>query len=174
MSTPTAKWRQLSAMPTSSRGLLGIMKMCSLCRLCGVARALCPARPGPARLTPSDPRNHRIAESPNRQGAHSDRIANREALQRDSARFNQPQDWQGRGGSPTSAPRPATPGEISDPRPRATRAARPGPEICQDRDFNFFLLAYKWIHSLVNYPVKIYIFDINLRPIFGSSGEEIQ
>ena len=117
-------------MPTSSRGLLGIMKMCSLCRLCGVARALCPARPGPARLTPSDPRNHRIAESPNRQGAHSDRIANREALQRDSARFNQPQDWQGRGGSPTSAPRPATPGEISDPRPATPsdpgRPAQPG------------------------------------------------
>ena len=27
------------------------------------------------------------------------------------------QGWQGRGGSPTRAPRPATPGKISDPRP---------------------------------------------------------
>ena len=68
-------------MPTSSRCLLGIMKMCSLCRLCCVAPALCPA---------SDPRNYRIAESPNRRGAHFDRIANREALPRDSARFDQP------------------------------------------------------------------------------------
>ena len=46
MFTQTAKWRQLSAMPTSSRCLLVIMKMCSLCRLCCVAQA--PAfRPGP-------------------------------------------------------------------------------------------------------------------------------
>ena len=90
MSTRTAKWRELSAMPTSSRGLLGIMKMCSLCRLCGVDRALCPAWPGQVRLTPSDPRNYRIAESPNRRGAHFDRIANREALPNDSARFDQP------------------------------------------------------------------------------------
>ena len=42
MFTRTAKWRQLSATPTSSRCLLGIMKMCSLYRLCGVARALYP------------------------------------------------------------------------------------------------------------------------------------
>ena len=61
--TQTAKWRQLSAMPTSSRCLLGIMKMCSLCRLCGVAPALCPAWPGQVRLTTCDPRNYRIAES---------------------------------------------------------------------------------------------------------------
>ena len=27
------------------------------------------------------------------------------------------QGWQGRGGSPTRAPRPTAPGEISDPRP---------------------------------------------------------
>ena len=65
-------------------------EMCSLCRLCGVAPALCPAWPGPVRLTPSNPRNYRIAESPNRRGAHFDRIANREALPRDSARFGQP------------------------------------------------------------------------------------
>ena len=79
MSTRTAKWRQLSATPTSSRCLLGIMKMCSLCRLCGVAPALRPARPGPVRLTPADPRNYRIAESPNRRGAHltESRIARR-------------------------------------------------------------------------------------------------
>ena len=85
-------WSNYS-MPTSSRCLLGIMKMCSLCRLCGVAPALCPAWPGPVRLTPSNPRNHRIAESPNRRGAHFDRITNREALPRDSARFGQP--WSG-------------------------------------------------------------------------------
>ena len=42
------------------------------------------------RLIPSNPRNYRIAESPNRRGAHFDRIANREALLRDSARFGQP------------------------------------------------------------------------------------
>ena len=74
-------------MLTSSRGLLEIMKMC---RLCGVAPALCPAWPGPVRLTPSNPMNYRIAESPNRRGAHFDRIANGEALPRDSARFGQP------------------------------------------------------------------------------------
>ena len=66
---------------------------CSLCCLCGVAPALCPAWPGPVRSTPSNPRNRRIAESPNRRGAHFDRIANREALPRDSARFGQPW-WQ--------------------------------------------------------------------------------
>ena len=77
-------------MPTSSRCLFGIMKMCSLCRLCGIALALCLAWAGPVRLTPSDPRNYRIAESPNRRGANFDRIANREALLRDSARFGQP------------------------------------------------------------------------------------
>ena len=47
-------------------------------------------RSGPVRLTLSDPRNHRIAESPNRRIAHCDRIPNREALPRDSARFDQP------------------------------------------------------------------------------------
>ena len=40
------------------------------------------------------------------------------------------QGWQGRGGSPTRAPRPATPGEISDPRPATPSdpglPARPG------------------------------------------------
>ena len=65
-------------------------EMCSLCRLCCVPPALCPAWPGPVRLTPSNPRNYRIAESPNRRGAHFDRITNREALARDSARFGQP------------------------------------------------------------------------------------
>ena len=48
------------------------------------------------------------------------------------------QGWQGRGGSPTRAPRPATPGEMSDPRPATPRDpgllarpghARSGPEI---------------------------------------------
>ena len=77
-------------MPTSSRCLLAIMKMCSLCLLCGVALALCPAWPGPVRLTTADPRNYGIAESPNRRVAHFDRIANRQALPRDSARFDQP------------------------------------------------------------------------------------
>ena len=79
-------------MPTSSRCLLGIMKMCSLCRLCGVALALCQS---------SDPRNNRIAQSPNRLGAHFDRIANREALPRDWARFRQP--WRA-GQSPAAGP----------------------------------------------------------------------
>ena len=50
-------------MPTSSRCLFGIMKMCSLCRLCGIALALCPAWAGQVRLTPFDPRNYRIAEA---------------------------------------------------------------------------------------------------------------
>ena len=77
-------------MPMSSRCLLEIMKMCSLCRLCCVAQALCPAWPGQVRLTPADPRNYQIAESPNSRGAHFDRIANREALPRDSAQFRQP------------------------------------------------------------------------------------
>ena len=45
------------------------------------------------------------------------------------------QRWQGRGGSPTRAPLSATQGEISDPRSRETRTARPGPGICQDWDF---------------------------------------
>ena len=54
------------------------------------------------------------------------------------------QGWQGRGGSPTRAPRPATPGEISDPRPATPSDpglparpghTRPGPDICKDRDF---------------------------------------
>ena len=60
------------------------------------------------------------------------------------------QGWQGRGGSPTRAPRPATPGEISDPRPATPsdpgRPARPGhlskalpgPDICH-RGFIFIL-----------------------------------
>ena len=48
--------------------------------VCSVAPALCPAWPCPRRLTPTDPRNYSIAESLNRQGAHFDRIANREAL----------------------------------------------------------------------------------------------
>ena len=34
--------------------------------------------------------NYQIAESPNRRGANFDRIANCEALPRDSARFRQP------------------------------------------------------------------------------------
>ena len=61
MFTQTAKWQQQSATPTSSRCLLGIMKMCS--------PHLCPARPGPVSLTPYPmivPRNYRIDESPNR------------------------------------------------------------------------------------------------------------
>ena len=68
-------------------------EMCSLCRLCGIAPALSPAWPGQAdvRLTPSSPRNYRIAKSPNRRGANIesifDRIANREALPRDSAQL---------------------------------------------------------------------------------------
>ena len=76
-------------MSTSSRCLPwpGIMKMCSLCHLCCVALELCPAWPGQVRLTPAGPRNNRITESPNRRGGHFDRIANREALPRDSAGF---------------------------------------------------------------------------------------
>ena len=70
MFTRTAKWRELSAMLMSSRCLLGIMKMCSLCRFRSVALALCPAWPGPVRLTPSDPRNYWIAKSLNSRGAH--------------------------------------------------------------------------------------------------------
>ena len=82
-------------MPTSSKCLLGTMKTCSLCLLFGVAPALCPAWPGPVRLglTPSVPRNYQTAELPNRRGARFDRIANREALPRDLARFGQPCCW---------------------------------------------------------------------------------
>ena len=74
MFTWTAKWRQLSAMQTSSRCLFGIVK----CRLCWVAPALCPA---------SDPRNYPIAISPTCRGAHltESRIARRCcAIRRDS------------------------------------------------------------------------------------------
>ena len=39
-------------------------EMCSLCLLCCVAPALCPAQPGPVRLTPSNPRNYQIAKMP--------------------------------------------------------------------------------------------------------------
>ena len=62
MFTQTANRRQLSAMLTSSRCLLGIMKMCSSATL-----ALCAAWPGPVRLKPSDPEeilNRGITESP--------------------------------------------------------------------------------------------------------------
>ena len=66
--------------------------------------------------------------------------------------------------------RPAT----RDPRYRATRAARAGPDICKIPGpartsvrmgilKSFFLLQYKQIHSLVN----LYIFDIELRPMFS-------
>ena len=65
-------------------------------RLCGVAPALCPAWPGPVRLTPSDPRNYRITKLPNRRGSHFDGIPNSEALPRDSAQFDQP-CWAGTG-----------------------------------------------------------------------------
>ena len=65
-------------------------KMCSLCRLCCVAHALCPAWPDQVRLALSNPRNFWITESPNRPGAHFDRIImNCEALPRNSARFGQ-------------------------------------------------------------------------------------
>ena len=122
-------------MPTSSRCLLGIMKMCSLCRLCCIviAPALCPAWPGPVRLTPSDPRNYLIAESPNRQGAHFDEIANREALPRDSAQFDQP-CCQGCSQRPSQPPLarllrkalPATPGTKALPASPG-KAAHKGP-----------------------------------------------
>ena len=102
MFTRTAKWRQLSAMLTSSRCFLGIMKMCSLpvCRLCGVAPALCLAWPGPVRLTPSDPRHYQIAESPALVLTES-RIARRcHAIRRDSTNPG--------GGMPSRACRPIT------------------------------------------------------------------
>ena len=59
--------------------------------------------PGPVRLTAAaaNARNYRIAESPNRRDAHFDRIANREALPRDWARFRQP--WRA-GQSPAAGP----------------------------------------------------------------------
>ena len=62
-------------------------EMCGLCRLCCVAPALCPAWPGPVRLTPSNPRNRRIAELPNRRGVilTESRIARRcRTIRRDS------------------------------------------------------------------------------------------
>ena len=59
--------------------------------------------PGLVRLTPFNSRNYRIAESPNRRGAHFDRIANREALPRDSARFGQPWLWRLQPGHPPAA-----------------------------------------------------------------------
>ena len=62
------------ALIACSRCLLGIMKMCSLCWLCCVALALCPAWPSPVRLTPADPRNYHS------QGAHFDWTENYEAL----------------------------------------------------------------------------------------------
>jgi hypothetical protein len=88
MFTRAAKWRQLSVMPTSSRCLLGIMKMCSR-----ITPALCAAWPGPVRSKPLILRNYRIAESPNRRGAHFAESSSREARPRDSARFDQP--WGG-------------------------------------------------------------------------------
>ena len=71
-------------MPTSSRYLLGIMKMCSLC---GVAPALCPAWPT---RSGSQPLILGITESPNRRIAEAlilteSRIARRcRAIRRDS------------------------------------------------------------------------------------------
>ena len=105
------------------------MKMCSLCRLCGVAPALCPAWPGPVRLTPSNPRNYRIAESPNRRGARFDRIANREALPRDSARFDQTwtrhaTPWSRRASTATPLSR-LPPGPGLQPSSPVRNAARP-------------------------------------------------
>ena len=90
-----------------------------------------PAWPGPVRLTPSNPRNYRIAESPNRRGAHFDRIANREALPRDSARFGQP--WvrlAGRGGDKLIRPKSFRPEALcntASPGARRTRGRGQAP-----------------------------------------------
>ena len=54
--------------------------------------------------------------------------------------------WQGRGARwpAPCAPRPRAKLATRDPRSRATRAARPGLDICQDRDFKMIsLLQYK-------------------------------
>jgi hypothetical protein len=67
---------------TSSRCLLGIVKMCSR-----ITPALCAA------WTDRNPlilRNYRIAKSPNRRGAHFAESSSRQARPRDSARFDQP------------------------------------------------------------------------------------
>ena len=72
------------------------------------------------------------------------------------------QGCQGGGGeSPTRAPRPATRGKISDPRPAAPsdpcRPARPGPDICQKPS-----PARTFVYS----GVTIYIFDTDSRAMF--------
>ena len=76
------------------------------------------------------------------------------------------QVWRCRGGYPARAARRAIPGESAprDPRPQATRAARPGPDLyqmpgpynCMDGYFRIiFKLQYERVYSLVS----IYIFD---------------
>ena len=77
--TRTAKWLQLSAMPTSSRCLLGMMKMCRR-----VTPALCAAWPDPVKLKSPDP------GLLNSRGAHLAESSSREACPRDLARFDQP------------------------------------------------------------------------------------
>ena len=67
----------------------------------------------------------------------------------------------GGGGSPTRAPRPATRGKISDPRPEAPsdpgRPARPCPDICQKPSPP---------RTFVYSGVTIYIFDTDSRAMF--------
>ena len=86
-------------MPTSSRCLLGIMKMCSFvqCISTGPGPALSPSPwllasgwPGQVRLTPADTRNYWIAQSQNRLGAHFDQITTCQALPRDLALSRHP------------------------------------------------------------------------------------
>ncbi len=70
------------------------------------------ARPGPARLGLARPSTQTILEK-------------KDGCMRPSVRSGIPgqarQGWQGRSGSLTSAPQPATPGEISAPRPATPR-----------------------------------------------------
>ena len=87
-----------------------------------------PVRNGPAPGPGGSARRPVVRVCGRGRGVHRNRIPGRRRRVRPGTGS---QGWQGHGGSPTRDPRPATQGEISDadPRPRATRAARPGPDI---------------------------------------------
>ena len=98
-------------------------------------------------------RSRRCTPSPDTSAQLSKRRRTRAPATQRYAGGGPRQGWQGRGGSPNRAPRPATPGEISDatrdpalpgpPGPARTCPirpgnTRPGPGIFQNQDFKLF------------------------------------